>query len=1033
MLKLTIEPRNIATVVGLLAAVLLGVIAGRALFRAGDLQDRYNRGHALEVASSELIPLLGAGDTDSLRSRVQDLVRSRDLGISFLSVRDTADAILAVDGRYERLNFPWLSGATKQRLRGWMYRWTSDYGRLDLKSGGAVLGRVEYAFAPGLARDIREQAIGDLRIAGWTGLLLAFPTALALGLVLVRRGQTKAAGMGRLEEPESEESEDEDGVPAELPRNLRDQAGRTLDGLGRAIVTVDREARIRYINRAAADLTGWSVEEAKGRLVYSVFHPLDEQHAPLVTPAENCMRENREYASAEMLLRSRTGAVRFIEVMAVPLHDEDDDTATGAAMMFHDVGERRARIDELRKSVRLSLGVIDHLVEGVLTTDPAGVIRFANARALRMFGYARNELDGITITRLMPVPFLNTPGLHLTDYIGGRQHSRLPKVVGWRKDATTFPVELVVQPMNVEDSEGLVVIVRDITERLRSDNLAQRLGRLLDAASEEVYIFDAQSLYFVEVNRGARRNLGYPPNEILRLTPLAISQQLESDTFFSYLARLRGGEVDHVTYRCHHVRADGTNYPVEVRLNFSREEEPPMYMAIAVDVTEREAEEDRLRHLAQHDPLTGLPNRATLLDRLHQALLIASRSNRLVGVFFVDLDRFKQVNDQHGHEVGDAVLALAAKRLSGVLRETDTVARMGGDEFVVVAQGLRGLDDAESLAQKIIEQFGPRFEIPDRDVRITPSIGIVMYPLDESDAEGLLRHADAAMYQAKQSGPGQFRVYSVEVPPQKRRRLELERNLHAAFALQQLELEAVPVFALGGKDAVPRLGGLLLDFWWRHPRQGRIPGPDVMAAAGRAGLPGDVELWLLHGACSMPPPPGPEDAPPLPVILSQTGWQLKDPDFHVHLFELMERYQVPPRRLVFALSTESLADLRDAPAALTRRLLDRGIRFALRGAAGPVFAALNRVEALPLAAVILEAEDVAALPQNADATERLRLALLAAKSLDLSVMACGVASSEASDWLAHQGCKYGSGPYFSDPIGARDLPAWLARRRSDST
>ncbi len=180
----------------------------------------------------------------------------------------------------------------------------------------------------------------------------------------------------------------------------------------------------------------------------------------------------------------------------------------GVTLLFRDLTPYRRELESLRREVRLSQAVVDHLDEGLLTTDLAGVVRSANARAERMFGYSRDELVGFTIAKLMPVPFLNVPTIRITDYVTGRGNGKLPKVVGWRKDATTFPVELWVQPMRAEGSEGLVVIVRDISERLRGENLATRLGRLLDAANEEVYIFDAQTLRFLEVNRGARRNLG---------------------------------------------------------------------------------------------------------------------------------------------------------------------------------------------------------------------------------------------------------------------------------------------------------------------------------------------------------------------------------------------------------------------------------------------------------------------------------------------------------------------------------------------
>ena len=1032
-----------ALTAGVVAATLIGLLSVRALLRASDLQNRLNRGHALVSMSQKLAPLASARAGEALDEQVRQLIRIAGLGFTHLVIRDAQGAILATDGRFERLSVPLVSQLTRQRLRAWLYEVTSDRGVLELQQNGQRVGQVEYALAPSFADDVREDAIDELRIVAWIGLLLGLPTLAALGMVVLRWPRSTAPGLlarsrqviERIERLDSHDGDSEAEV-SQVNDVLRQHGVHALDALHRGLIVVDRDARIRFMNRTAADITGWSPDDARGRLVYSIFHPLDDQQSPLVTPAETCLREGREYEPAELWVRSRDASVRAVEVMAALLRERPGTPATGAAMVFHVIDDRRDLIEQLKRQSRLSLGVIDHLVEGVLTTDTAGVVGFANARALRMFGYQRDELEGVTITKLMPVPFLNTPGLNLTDYIGGRHHNRLPKVVGWRKDATTFPLELVVQPMHVEGAEGLVVIARDITERMRSDNLAQRLGRLLDAAAEEVYIFDAQSLYFVEVNRGARRNLGYQPSEINRLSMLGISHELESETFLSHLARLRGGEVDHITYRCKHVRADGSDYPVEVRLNFSREEEPPMFMAIAVDVTDREANEDRLRHLAQHDPLTGLPNRATLLDRLRQALLTASRSSRLVGVFFVDLDRFKHINDTYGHEIGDVVLELAAKRLSGVLRETDTVARLGGDEFVVVAQGLRGLDDAEGLARKILEVFQPRFEIPEHDLRVTPSVGVSIYPLDDSDAEGLLRHADAAMYQAKQSGPGQYRVYSMEVPPEKRRRLELERGLHAAIALQQFEVEAIPVFEIDGSGQ--RLGALMLDFWWRHPRQGRITSRDVLTAAGRAGLLGDVELWMVHRACALLPPavatslevPAGADAPPLPVIVNLSSWQLKDPDFSIHVFELMERHDVPPRRLVFALDSGTIEEIREAPQPLMRRLLERGVRFALHGAAEPLFAALNQVSGLPIDLVVLEPDEVSRTPQDAQATERLRLALLSAKGLGLPVLAKGVSSVEAREWLVTQGCRLGAGSQFAAPVAAEALNSWLLQREA---
>jgi diguanylate cyclase (GGDEF)-like protein/PAS domain S-box-containing protein len=693
-----------------------------------------------------------------------------------------------------------------------------------------------------------------------------------------------------------------------------------LDGLRFGIILVGRDSRVRFLNASAERLTGWQHSDAEGRLVYSVFHALSDDGIPEVTPVEHCLREGRDILPKERQLRSRQGEVRPVEVMACLVRDAEGVTE-GAALLFRDMSTLTRQQDELRRQARLSQGVVDHLEEGLLTTDPAGVVRFANARAQRMFGYSREEMEGVTITKLMPVPFLNTPGVRISDYIGARMHAGLPKVVGWRKDATTFPAELWVQAMNVDGSSGLVIIVRDISERLRGENLASRLGRLLDSAMEEIYIFDAQTLLFLEVNQGAQRNLGYPVEQLLGMTPLEISEDLDASMFQSYLTRLRGGDIGHLSYRCRHRRADGSSYPVEVRLNYSREEEPPVFMAIAADIAERQAVEEHLHQLAHFDALTGLPNRTVLQDRLDQALLAAGRSSRMVAVYFLDLDHFKPINDQHGHEVGDRVLKAVAERLRQCLRSTDTVARLGGDEFVVVAQGLHSNDDASQLAQKILDSLSPPLVIDELDLRIAASIGVAVYPVLDTDAESLLRHADSAMYQAKQAGRGCYRLFETELAPERKRWLELQREVHTAIALNQFRLRLQPVIAADGG-----LAALLVGFAWHHSRHGVIAADEAGRAAHRAGVRADLELWVVCQACEELARRRDSGAPPMIVEIS--AWQLRNAEFSRYVIDLLDRYRLAPELLVLAVQPRGEDELLSKLAAVDL-LQQRGLRLAL--------------------------------------------------------------------------------------------------------
>lgn len=977
-------------------------------------------------------------DADQLQQTARALLAEPSLRLTYLTVVSPEGVVLAVAERYQ-IDWPsWISDSVKRSAHDLIYGLTGRFERAPVAAPGSGIGQINFMVSPGLVQSVRDSAVRQLALAALANWALAL-TAAAGGLWLLRRWTPPPAPWVQRLDPEYR--------PPQMPfsageieervwDNLHQRAGSMLDEVGRGMLVVDRDAGVRYLNLTAQRLTGWALNDVIGRLVYSVFHSSDDRHTSALTPAELCIRENEASGPTEMRLRSRDGTQRPVEVMAIPLR-RPNGSIHGAVMLFSDITDREVRIDQLRRQARLSQGVIDHLVEGVLTTDPAGVIRFANARALRMFGYSREDLDGVTVAKLMPVPFLNAPSVRITDYIGAERAAGLPKVVGWRRDATTFPVELVVQPMTIDHSQGLLMIVRDITERLRSENLAQRLGRLLDAAAEEVYIFDAQSLFFVEVNRGARRNLGYHPSEMTRMTPLSISEELDTETFLNYLGRLRSGESEHVTYRCKHRRADGSGYPVEVRLNFSREEEPPVFMAIAVDITEREQAEQRLRYLAHHDVLTGLPNRATLQDRLGQAMLAARRSNRLVAVLFMDVDRFKSFNDTYGHEVGDSVLRQVASRLSSLLRASDTVARLGGDEFVVIAAGLRAESDAAVLARKIQRTFDAPIEVPGQQLQVTLSIGVSIFPVDDVDTETLLHHADLAMYEAKQSGPGQFCTYQVDVSPERRRRIELERGIASALALDEFDLELLPIVDAVSGSVRALIAGLV----WDHPEYGRVVGDEVVGIARRAGLQAEIELWRLRALCdrfadvdtSVPGVDRVSDVNPLvtlpSLIVPLSGAQLRHPDFRAQIDGLMQRGSWPRRGLIVASDADTLREARASAPELLRRLYAARVRLALLDDVASLCSALKQGGLPPLDLLMVDAsydaDDLAADPVQAEA---LSQGLGIARASDVPTVVVGVNSVETAAWLRLQACSDIAGRGVQLPIASHRCLDWIETR-----
>lgn len=910
----------------LLLVLLLGLLAlGQSL----QLQAQLGR---LQLARSvqQLAPTLRTSyDREALGRQVSRyfLQTARTQGLRRLQLHDSDGNLLLSLGVYDQWRWSGLLGRAMENL---VYALSSADGSSAIYDAQhRHVGRADFDFAPAEVRVAQARAVLQLRWTGAALILLALLAAPLLWWWLPRLRGAPAWVQRANPQPQPDRGLDLQAVL----RQFRERAGNMLDAMHYALVSADADGRVIYLNKTAEALCGWALPAAGKRMIYSVFHTVSEHEAPMPTALELALQNGADVPMQRGWLRSRHGKRQPIEMMA-SLIRSPEGAISGVVMMMREISAQLAEVDGLKREARLSKAIVDHLEEGVLITDPAGVVRFANSRAETLFGYSRAELQGFTVTKLMPVPFLNTPSLRITDYVvppgtAARDERQLPAVVGWRKDATTFPVELWVQTLQDEQGQSLVLMVRDISERLHGEKLAMRLGRLLDAAVEEVYIFDAQSLQLLEVNRSARRNLGFHAEVIARMTPLDLAEDLDEPVFRSYLQQLSSGARDNVVFRCRHRRADGGSYPVEVRLNYSREEEPAVFMAMAIDISERLAAEDRMRDLAHHDALTGLPNRAMLMDRLEQAWLATQRGDRMLGVLVLDVDRLREVNDRYGHVLGDRLLQTVASRLQSALRASDTVARVAEDEFVLLLPGLRSGEDAQLVARKLEETFAEPFVIDGQTLSTSCSIGLNVYPLDDSPPEALLSHAALAMRSAKQIGGGGQRLFLAPIDAARQRQLDLQREVSAALALDELEVMLRPMLR---ED---RVVALHLHLNWRHPRLGRVGHGELMRLAQKAGIAAELELLQLHRAAMLARRLG-EAGLRLPSLLvSVSGWQLRGGDFARQAREIIQLHHLPGERLLLGLDLEGVRTLRHlhAPAAA---LLGEGVRLVLMDALAPL-------------------------------------------------------------------------------------------------
>jgi diguanylate cyclase (GGDEF)-like protein/PAS domain S-box-containing protein len=659
--------------------------------------------------------------------------------------------------------------------------------------------------------------------------------------------------------------------------------------------------------------------------------------------------------------------------------------------------------------------------DAILLLDPATLgILDANSRASEMFGYGREEAGTLPVEALFP-----------PDHSAPEFDERVRKAMGgdpqvWETPAQAgggrrFWVEVHVKPLVLQQITGALVVIRDVDDRKRAEERLRQSATVFESTLEGVVITDATGR-ITAINRAFSSITGYSEAEVLGRTPSILASGKHDADFYRVMwhsIEESGGWQGEIWNR----RRNGEIYPQWLSISTVRDESGDLanFVGVFSDVSHIKASEEKLEHLSHYDPLTDLPNRRLLQSRLEHALEQARRHRDHLALLFLDLDRFKDINDGLGHPSGDELLRQLALRLRGRLRDEDTLARVGGDEFVVLIEQLERPEHIASVAQSLLEVFGTPFVLGDREVYVTGSIGISLYPDDASDLTGIMRNADTALYQAKAQGRNTYRFCTEALTRVAYERLSLEGKLHRALEQEEFELFYQPQVAVSDGSVV----GMEALLRWHCPGEGLIGPNRFIGLAEETGLILPLGDWVLRTACGQLRRWLDRGGAPTRVAINLSARQFQQPDLEQRVRAALEDAGVPPAGLELEL-TESLIMTRAEQAIRAiQGLKEQGVHLAVDDF-GTGYSSLAYLKRFTVDTLKIDRSFVRDVPEDRNDAAIVATVIAMAKALGIQVAAEGVETQAQLDFLRKHGCDTFQGYLFCPPLPVADLEHRLA-------
>lgn len=693
-------------------------------------------------------------------------------------------------------------------------------------------------------------------------------------------------------------------------------------------------------------------------------------------------------------------------------------------LMAQDVTDRIRSQEELRR-FRTAL---DSSIDAVYLID-RDEMRFidANETALTILGYSYEELIRLGPQDLKPdAGELERINRRFDEVIRSESRTGMIQTVHQRKDGSRLPVEVYLRAVQSEGRQLLVAVVRDVTQRLEAEAVLRESEERFRVAFNQAAVglaHVAPDGRWVMVNNKLCEIVGYSRTELLGMGFQDITHPEDLVADWVLARRMIDGELDEKTREKRYRHKSG--YYIWVNLTTSMVKDadgnPKYYSTVVEDISQRKQIEEELLHLANHDALTSLPNRSLLLDRLSQALVFAGRSRSQVAVMLIDLDRFKNINDSLGHDVGDKIIVETARRLSACVRAGDTIARLGGDEFVLIRPDVARDDAVVIMAQQILEALSRPMTIQGHEFYPTGSIGVSMYPKDGRDSQTLLKNADMAMYRAKDAGRNTFQFYAHEMNSRALDRLKLETGLRRALEREEFVVHYQPQMDIG----TGRIIGAEALLRWEPPGQSMVFPGDFIPVAEETGLIVPIGEWVLRRACLQKRQW--HDAGrfvDMRVAVNLSARQFKQQDIVKMVSRVLEETGCSPEWLELEITESVVMESPEAAAETLHKLSGMGVCLSIDDF-GTGYSSLSYLKRFPIDSLKIDKSFVRDITIDADDAAIAKAVIALAHSLKLTVIAEGVETVAQLDFLRAQQCDLMQGYYLSRPLPVEKLENFL--------